>query len=125
MKTIKLTSQQKYRLLEMCRSLFTEYDHIYLNNGKGKHGSSEHIGFGTKMGEDLIAYTYVHWFELCITHLAEKIIATYKIWEGEKIYKRTLNEDLSEFYLGSLNFSRGDNKNHPIDYLYKKFKELE
>lgn len=119
MKQIKLSEEHKTKLLVMCKVLFPEYEifrfHSIQNNtivGFLSNGSDEY---------DLI----IHWLEFCMTHLAEKIIATYVInKDGEKIYKRTLNDDLSKFYLESLNFSRGFNKNHPIDYLYSEFLKI-
>jgi hypothetical protein len=115
MKVIELTEKHKTKLLEMCNKLF----------------SSEGIFFTINCGD--IYYSKngkypgksIHWFEFCMTHLVEKIIATFiTTKDGDKIYKRTLNDDLSNFFISSLSFSRGYNKKHPVDYLYEKFKKL-
>ena len=120
MKAIEINEKQKEMLLEMCKALFPEYKNVcFYIDGDGNND------YDIIIIKDKIPYILIHWFEFCLTNLAEKIIATFNINEdGDKIYKRTLNDDLSKFYLESLNFSRGFIKTHPVDYLYKQFKEL-
>jgi hypothetical protein len=130
MKSIQLTKKQRDKLLEMCKALFPEYTNVYFRiDSKSSliypiEGMVDNniLRMGSFSGELDLS---IHWFEFCLTHLAEKIIATYKVNQlTQRIYKRTLNDDLSKFYLESLDFSRGFNKQHPINYLYEKFKKL-
>lgn len=117
MKHINLTTEQELKLIEMSKVLFPEYKEILYGSATGL------IKFITKVGS--IA-GIVHWFEFCMTKLTEKIIATYIVnRDGDKVYKRNMHSDLSTFYLSFLPFSRLYESTHPIDYLYKKFKELE
>jgi len=121
MKNIELTEEHKSKLLEMCNKLFW--------NGCINKCDFNELGILFIALDKNYKYNHkilkIHWFEFCMTHLVEKIIATFIVnKDQDRIYKRTLNDDLSKFYLESLNFSRGFNKTHPIDYLYKEFKKL-
>lgn len=127
MKVLNLTEEHKTKLLEMCKVLFSEYKYLIFGDYPGDMIFNKTVTFDSEqwldMDEDEILS--IHWFEFCMTHLAEKIIATFIVnKDDDKVYKRTLNDDLSKFYLESLLFSRGFDKTHPVDYLYKHFKEL-
>lgn len=117
MKPITLTEEQEAKLLEMCKALFPKYT---------SWEWCGHMANAIQFREiNTNNWEAIQWFEFCMTHLAEKIIATYITnTNGDKVYKRTLNDDLSKFYLESLNFSRGFTKTHPINYLYKEFKKI-
>lgn len=127
MKSIILTKEHKTKLLEMCKELFPKYNRFI-----GFYKTEDETFYKEKIYKFNLLHLIgdkdiqiIHWFEFCMTHLAEKIIAVYITnKDGDKIYKRTLNDDLSKFYLESLNFSRGYNKQHPVDYLYSEFKKL-
>lgn len=131
MKLIKLTENHKSKLLEMCKILFPEYEHIQIRNYYSmsdyvfqidKPDGSENNGFDaieflTEKGyqyeiEDYDGKGYsIHWFEFCMTHLAEKILDNSC-------------GDISTSELGY--FSCGPIKEiHPVDYLYEEFKKLE
>lgn len=137
MKPLDLTEEQKDKILEMCKVLFPKDEFSWEYEMYGRELKQDfndvlcvqHTLEKPKKGWDneLTKYKFfnIHWFEFCMTHLAEKIIATYVVTKNNlKIYKRTLNDDLSKFYLESLLFSRGSVKTHPVDYLYEEFKKL-
>lgn len=112
-KRIEYTQEHGYLLKEMILKLFPEYTEVNINGG------------WLYLNRNFVPLDTIPIFEFCMAHLAEKIIATYITNKnGDKIYRRTLNDDLSKFYLESLSFTIGFNKNHPIDYLYSKFKKL-
>lgn len=124
MKQIELTEEHKSKLLEMCKTLFPNiiWQHYDIAN-ESEDNLYPEIWIIQNNSE--IYPTYIHWFEFCMTHLAEKIIATYEVnVHNQRVYKRTLNDDLSKFYLEALDFSRGYNKTHPVNYLYSEFKKL-
>lgn len=127
MKSLELTPEHRTKLLEMCEALFPEQSPFQIGipgELRKGWGYSKHFIFGKS---DIFADdgVFCHWFEFCMTHLVEAIIATYVVnKDGEKVYKRTLNDSLSIFYLQTLLFSRGYDKQHPIDYLYNEFKKL-
>ena len=114
MNPIELSCRQSERLLEMCKELFPEYKEIYWNSGKGSNGSSEHLGFGTpeKDNPHFTEFIYIHWFEFCIT----KLYNEFK--------RRAIDVDLYFFTLNPEHCQWPKEYNHPIDYLYFKFKQL-
>ena len=97
MKTIKLTEEQKNKLLEMCKVLFPEYDFTI------DKFSQCFVTFGLKT-KDLYEQ-HIHWFEFCMTHLRTKLNLHH-----DDMYLTT-NPGIDTF-------------KHPIDYLYKQFKNL-
>jgi len=119
MKPLELTDDQKNKLLEMCNTLFPEYEKIYWNSGKGSNGSSEYIGFGTKKENNFVDYIYIHWFEFCMIILAKKII--YPLYVPPYCNSEEgLQIGIEEFGNDVLYYP----KTHPVDYLYKKFLKL-
>lgn len=108
MKPIELTEKHQSKLLEMCSELFPEYNNV-------KFEPVYHIQKNINdiyVYDTLILYknycisgnykkrTYIHWFEFCMTYLAEKIDC-----------------DLAHNVIYM--------KKHPIDYLYEEFKRLD
>lgn len=83
MKPIKLTEQHKVKLLEICNKLFPEYN-IHWESFEENNLDSDYMNFlslykvGNKTQES------IHWFEFCMTHLAEKIF-NLKDLNNEKI----------------------------------------
>lgn len=138
MKALEITKEQKEKLVEICNFLWPEYRFTFHHLDEGQPDNKKSWNFlpGFIMawekyedGEHSEYYgdvqIFIHWFEFCMTTLAEKVIAVYQInKDSEKVYSRMLNEDLSKFYLESLEFSRGFTKTHPVDYLYQQFKLL-
>lgn len=122
MKSITLTQAHQSKLLEMCKILFPEYEIIC------NHQDLENKVFvNHTIGCGFLRYPYsinelwvlhkkkdefhvIHWFEFCMTHLAEKIL---EMFHGTICYK--LNIDA---------FKNEDSENHPVDYLYNEFKKL-
>jgi hypothetical protein len=105
MKAIELTEDRKEKLLEMCRALFPEYT-IRFNINGFDYG----IFIVTKDAGNTLNIT--HWFEFCLTHLAEKIVN--KMQNVEKPYLWT--------FQGLLLLHHNDE--HLVDNLYKEFKKL-
>ncbi len=106
MNAIILTEQQESRLLEMCNKLFPS---------KSKEFEWEYSlympGFLTLEYYDkkIIETMELHWFEFCMTYLADKIFEDHDNFSNIKDSFITI-------------FSIKDE--HPIDYLYEQFKQL-
>ena len=98
MKQIELTKEQESKLLEMFRVLFPEY---FVPNIQ----ADGYINVA-KTIESSDYISLIHWFEFCIT----------KLWL--KISSHTYHNPLA---LRAIILERL----HPVDYLYKEFKELE
>lgn len=104
MKNIELTENHKIKLLEMCKELFPEYYIIQLYDNK--------LTFIKAGKEEWLDKSFViHWFEFCMIHLAEKIL--------DNSYG-----DIETSELGYFGYGPDLNEDHPIDYLYKKFKKI-
>jgi hypothetical protein len=88
MKPIQLTQKHKDKLLEMCQVLFPEYDFSMFHNGHNSDLDINHL--------NNTHYLSIHWFEFCMTHLAEKLSQ----------YPNQIEVD------------------HPVDYLFEEFKKL-
>lgn len=98
MNQIEITEEQKKKLLEMCKALFSEYD-------KYTFWHSDFIGLyhvidDEESAEDNVS---IHWFEFCHCYIAPKLFIEYK----EKL----------QFYIDTYT-------GNPIDYLYEEFKKL-
>ena len=104
MKSIQLTEEHKSKLLEMCKELFPTYNFEFMR-GKDEFGFDIYDYFTFYLIEDYEnnewykSKTDIHWFEFCMTHLAEKIDC-----------------DLAHNIIYM--------KKHPVDYLYEEFKKL-
>ncbi len=106
MKSIELTEEHKAKILEMCKVLFPKYDHytFWSEDFVGMYNTDEQ---GKEVMENNIS---IHWFEFCMTYLAYKLA----------------NIDSEDTFIGD-NYRLYDkimNNEHPIDYLYTKFKKL-
>lgn len=114
MKALELTKEHKSKLLEMCKVLFPEYTTISNNKNPKfltiswfvKQGYFIHL-----MDDDLKENRMIHWFEFCMTHLAEKM---YNRFYSLEVCEDIRNEQLYDCFIN----------NHPIDYLYEEFKKL-
>ena len=110
MKEIQLDLSQKVKLLEMCKILFPEYE-IEL------HGSNIYF---------LPTTNYIHWFEFCMTILAEKIL------NPNNEISKFMMKKIKKFYYRVSTYSwfmqdpgvRESFVHHPVDYLYEEFKKL-
>ena len=114
MKNIELTEEHKVKLLEMCELLFPEYKFIRIEESANMSAweyEFNNLCFSKKSESYFDIEINIHWFEFCVTHL---FYALYDNWRKEDI------NCVTDFHLDLHNF-----KTHPIDYLYKKFKELQ
>jgi len=103
MKNIELTEEHKSKLLEMCKVLFPEYTKIDLEIEDNYDGIKDYIMFEKTIPLKSNTIIYIHWFEFCMTHLANKIL----------IQDEQLNDFLLTFNV----------ELHLVDYLYEKFKK--
>ena len=108
-------------LLEMCRTLFPEYDNIFF----GITQSFTHSGYGVILSPQFILfhtkgtqYLTIHWFEFCMTHLSELVL-------GKQI-PRDIQTNYNTFALNCFMYIKKSTKYyiHPVDYLYEQFKKL-
>ena len=99
MSAMQLTEEQKNKLLEMCKALFPEYVNV-------KFTWPNRVTFWQEKGDNIS----IHWFEFCMTWLAEAILKDVTFYKEGKVF------EVSEF--------RGSWKEwniHPIDFLYYRF----
>lgn len=114
MKKIALNPQHMQMLLEMCSSLFPEYDIIKYDN------PTLFILFYKKDRKKPHLYQHrIYWFELCMMELAEKLFFG-------KVSRTNKDEYLNYVWEANL-FWEAKSQNskyadHPIDYLYKVYK---
>ena len=98
---IELTDLHKSKLLEMCKDLFPEIFVVTIQeNGYLNYSDT---------GKTIDYEDRFHWFEFCMTHLADKIFEDHDNFSNIKDGFITI-------------FSIKDE--HPIDYLYEQFKQL-
>jgi hypothetical protein len=109
MKAIEINEKQKEMLLEMCRALFPEYENpqFSVRNYSICCGWSNNYLIFDIFDEGT---PIIHWFEFCMTSLTNKLAIS-----DLENYNLPL-----ETYMDCI-----VNKwHHPVDYLYKQFKEL-
>ena len=134
MKSLSLSRDQKDRLLEMCVKLFPKYKIIELKDADCGFGGTPHIdgtpycgdGFDCYVGFSEMDvprddYTVIHWFEFCMTHLAIKAIPKFEKDSTEDDDRNDFDYDYSFMCNGFLYHKM---ELHPVDYLYKEFKNL-
>ena len=109
MKNIEINNKQKENLLEMCKKLFPEYPDLQFGVKEKHNWSKEYLVFGLTGNEPII-----HWFEFCMTHLANKMIELGEL--------PNFNNKLDYDFFSILQSSWWES--HPVDYLYKEFKKL-
>lgn len=107
MKPIQITQEQKDKLLEMCKTLFPEYNFWFTSeNGNSDTRVTNFISLDFN--------THIHWFEFCCnTELIEKVL-------NDGSMSDHLTNDASYYLEQCIGFKN----EHPIDYLYEHFKEL-
>jgi len=117
MEPIRLSDDQKVKLLEMCKILFPEYAYnpetfnggIVFHHHNGKNGMpydrlSEYLlGFRTDNDSDLFDMCdfCIHWYEFCMTYLFAAILNGRVV--GSEWYDIFVKNE------------------HPVDYLYELF----
>lgn len=111
MRCIKLTEKQKEILLEMCQTLFPEYETIRLDVPEELNNNHIFI-IGFFQGNDYIPNCdlYVHWFEFCHTFLIARL--------------SQINPKTDHDYEMLLSNCYINDRKHIIDYLYKEFKKI-
>ena len=109
MKAIEINEKQKEMLLEMCKALYPELTDLVIRDSMEDFCLSfEHICI--EYGRDDKNFKIIHWFEFCMTSLTNKLAIS-----DLENYNLPL-----ETYMDCI-----VNKwHHPVDYLYKQFKEL-
>ena len=123
MNEIKLTEEQKNKLLEMCKVLFP-LDYFSFNNDYGDDGiidrnfASNYIPKSMKHLSWNDEGSHFHWFEFCVLYLFPKLNQWYN------------SQQLTDFLYQTIGNSKNIEPNevnkfpHPVDYLYNKFKKL-
>lgn len=115
MKPLNLTETHKAQLLEMCKVLFPEWDEHCVEIDGNRQTIimfTNYVG-GSEWGQILM-----HWFEFCMTYLAEPIL-------GKQI-PRDIQNRYKKFALNCFLYATKSNDYyiHPIDYLYTEFQNL-
>lgn len=110
MNNLKITREQKVKLLAMCNTLFPE--HKWTSGGFHLYAYVPGQGFPNVV---------VHWFEFCMTYLQNKL---YK--ERFKAEKTLAVDTWNNALVGALYFcfNHSQTKKHPVDYLYEEFEKL-
>lgn len=141
MQSITLTQAHKSKLLEMCKVLFPEYVHCKINDDSRilfltKETFNINKKFETAYPNEDYNYTIedvsedeydlnFHWFEFCMTHLAEKILDNTREYdEGNFPSELEMFRGTICYKLNIDAFKNEDSENHPVDYLYNEFKKL-
>jgi len=104
---IELTEEHKEKLLEMCKTLFPEYEKIWITFT----GPIMLLGYLRTNKSPYVDFN-IHWFEFCLTQLAKKILS--KMPDMEKPYLWTFQGLLLLHH----------NEEHLIDSLYEQLKKL-
>jgi hypothetical protein len=79
MKTVALTQEHKFKIYEMCKVLFPEYEQIDFYSVRPL---TEHILGYLKTNKSPVNDFCAHWFEFCTTHLLNRI------WERAEKYPK-------------------------------------
>jgi hypothetical protein len=128
MQSIPLTEEQKDKLLEMAKFFFPEHMKVtvtstnptklkkYTEHIHWCHGKT--IAFPYKDWgnvEEFITSKKLHWFEFCLTKLANKLLNQ----ETGEAPIDVMNR-FNHFFIGVMLETI-----HPVDYLYKQFKTIQ
>lgn len=124
MKAIKLTKEQKDKLLEMCEKLFPEYQFEF---GISVTGNSYKHLFEFKTEEYLTINEseepyndLIHWLEFLLFYIVPKIDRPYTRF-GEHNHWSDCDISLREYFSGSMFSLYKFGQTHPVDYIYSKF----
>lgn len=101
MQAIKISEEQKGKLLEICDKLFPELNLFEIDRD----------GYLMFVPIDQIDDAAIHWFEFCMTHVIRKIEELLPFIGRQPAYWDQLMQHV--FYGG-----------HPIDYLYSEFLKM-
>lgn len=100
MEAIKLTEDHRSKLLEMCKTLFPEYDFGF-DNDFSEEGILDYSIISEHKDKLSREWKFIHWFEFCMIYLAKKVYKSDGI---------------------TLTFK--DDNNNVIEFLYEQFKKL-
>lgn len=131
MQKLKLTKKKETLLLEICAKLFPEYKNIWVYRFQDPLYHPEHVQFFKKDKEKPKTFS-IHWFELCLLHIAPKLADLIQqaidedTDEDDPIeYKYDWSEwCTSEGVVSCIFHYMNQDNMHPIDILYKEFKLL-
>lgn len=120
MKAIEISEGQKGRLLEMVKKLFPEYTFQFY---KPISKANMLVGFLNSNDSDVYdnCDIFVHWFEFCCTHLADKI------YYPDGVARREIRSRVEYFFFQTfIDSTEGATSgyDHPIDFLYREFKKI-
>lgn len=129
--SIKLTKEQKDKLLEMCNSLFPEYDYFQLNENLLIQGLSQKLldfenrdwfdNYNEENKWNIDNYNNwelsVHWFEFCVKELSSTL--AFSLAKTDILMDFEWESFINKFLEAVFKQSK-----HPIDYLYTEFKKL-
>lgn len=125
MKNITVSQEQKEMLIEMCKRLFPEYTSIRW----GRSFESDHLWFDS-IPNPIPGPIEIHWFELCMTHLPEKLMTILKKiiddnnnLEGDKLLKFYIDYEPVLLPLDVLDLMLMKNY-HPINTIWMEFLKL-
>lgn len=108
MKPIDLSVEQGKNLLQMCDDLFPEYESIIFDS------HLHTLTFLKNTGE----YVKIHWFELCVVYLSERISESLNTVYPKEKYGFIIDLMMKKM----LNFSVMEKK-HPVDFLYEMYQK--
>lgn len=110
MNSIKLTKEQKDKLLEMCKELFPEYKTIQIFDGSCDYCLENTIKLSKEDNPIHNDWLLIPWFEFCLTHLFTKLIV-------KQYGYMSISDAMSNGYYIIHN-------QNPVDYLYEQFQLL-
>ena len=118
MEAIQLTSEQKNKILEMCKVLFSEY-HPTWEKGNGDGWAEDFIS-SYKIGDR--TQQSIHWFEFCVKNILNQIafMSTTSDILTDAQYEQKRMEMINDIFQDRVEVSLW----HPVDYLYSQFKQL-
>ncbi len=132
MKALELTKEHKCKLLKMCKVLFPELTTLDIYHKKDTDinldtffidwAVDKYINKGKDNEEYLNKEYSIHWFEFCMTHLANKIYYP----DLNNIARGARNKIQSFFFSTFMEAIEGGTAgyDHPIDHLYSDFKKI-
>ena len=112
METIPLDNKQREHLLEMADVLFLSKELQWLLYEEGLL----YWGNGNPLIDDEDDVNKIHWFELCIMHVAPRLYA--HMYKNDQ---RTVAVNMSSFYRNLLEYHI--DRINPVDYLYRDYRK--
>ena len=117
MKSLSLTEDQKYKLLEMCIKSFPEYRFSFYHPLSKSYML---VGFLVDNDSDVYdnADIFIHWYELCVLYLVDKVVK----YEQTGYESDSHGDSILRIAVKTEDYSN-DPKwiDHPVDYLYYNF----